>query len=168
MGDDVGSTDARGLRGHAEAHGCRVVLTNGCFDVLHLGHVSYLQQARRLGEILVVGVNSDRSVRQLKGAGRPLNPSADRAGVLSALSCVDCVVVFDELTPRRLIEAVRPDVYVKGGDYTLEELSERELVESLGGRVAVLGYVPDRSTTSLISRIRADPNSSGRRWGNSD
>lgn len=135
------------------AAGATVVLTNGCFDLLHVGHVRYLQQARELGDTLIVGVNSDDSVRRLKGPDRPLNTEDDRATVLDALSCVDNVVVFDELTPERLIEAVRPDVYVKGGDYRLDTLPERDLVLSLGGRVAVLDLVPDRSTSSIIAKV---------------
>jgi D-beta-D-heptose 7-phosphate kinase/D-beta-D-heptose 1-phosphate adenosyltransferase len=136
------------------AEGCRLVLTNGCFDVLHVGHVTYLQQARRLGDVLIVGLNSDESVRRLKGSGRPLNVVADRAAVLSALSCVDYVVVFEALTPRDLIVTVRPDVYVKGGDYGTRALPERGLVEKLGGRVQILDHVRDRSTTALITRVR--------------
>jgi len=132
----------------------RIVLTNGCFDVLHAGHVAYLKEARQLGDVLIVGVNTDGSVRRLKGAGRPLNPVGDRVEVLAALACVDHVVVFEETHPRRLIEAVRPDVYVKGGDYG-PELPERELVESLGGRIAIMAHRPGRSTTALVERIRA-------------
>jgi D-beta-D-heptose 7-phosphate kinase/D-beta-D-heptose 1-phosphate adenosyltransferase len=137
------------------ARGRTIVLTNGCFDVLHLGHVRYLEQARSLGDILIVGLNSDASVRVLKGSDRPVNPELDRAGVLGALSCVDSVVVFEEATPARLITEIRPDVYVKGGDYTAEALPERALVESLGGRVTTLDHVTGRSTTSLLARIRS-------------
>lgn len=150
------------------AAGRRVVLTNGCFDVLHLGHVTYLQQARRLGDVLVVGVNSDESVRRLKGPDRPVNPAGDRVGVLCALSCVDRVVVFDELTPERLIETVRPDVFVKGGDYTRDRMPEWDLVEALGGRVEVVGLVGHRSTSALIARMRGpkdiDKNGTRLKW----
>jgi len=132
-----------------------VVFTNGCFDVLHRGHVAYLNQAKRLGDVLVVAVNSDASVRRLKGPGRPVNPVEDRAAVLAALSCVDYVVVFEEDSPAALIEAVRPDIYVKGGDYTLDMIPERALVEAIGGQVRVLDYVADRSTTAIIERIRS-------------
>jgi rfaE bifunctional protein nucleotidyltransferase chain/domain len=138
----------------ARARGARIVFTNGCFDVLHRGHVGYLSQARELGDVLVVAVNSDDSVRRLKGAGRPVNPEEDRAAVLAALSCVDHVVVFDEDSPRRLLEAVRPDVYVKGGDYRPELIPEAELVRRLGGEVRTLDYLPDRSTSAIIERIR--------------
>ncbi|MBM7077918.1 D-glycero-beta-D-manno-heptose 1-phosphate adenylyltransferase [Micromonospora humida] len=135
--------------------GRSVVFTNGCFDVLHPGHVRYLEQARALGDLLVVAVNSDSSVRRLKGADRPVNPVEDRIALLAALSCVDHVVVFEEDSPADLIEAVRPDVYVKGGDYPPEMVPEAPLVRRLGGQVRTLGYVPDRSTSAIIDRIRA-------------
>ncbi|MCZ7421339.1 MULTISPECIES: D-glycero-beta-D-manno-heptose 1-phosphate adenylyltransferase [unclassified Micromonospora] len=135
--------------------GRSIVFTNGCFDVLHRGHVRYLEQARALGDLLVVAVNSDGSVRRLKGADRPVNPIEDRAALLAALTCVDHVVVFEEDSPAALIEAVRPDVYVKGGDYPPELVPEAPLVQRLGGQVRTLGYVPDRSTSAIIDRIRA-------------
>jgi D-beta-D-heptose 7-phosphate kinase/D-beta-D-heptose 1-phosphate adenosyltransferase len=136
------------------AAGRRIVFTNGCFDVLHRGHVGYLEEARRLGDVLVVAVNSDASVRRLKGEDRPVNPVEDRVAVLAALACVDHVVVFDEDSPRELISLVRPDLYVKGGDYPPELIPEAELVRSLGGEVRSLDYLPDRSTSELIERIR--------------
>jgi rfaE bifunctional protein nucleotidyltransferase chain/domain len=135
--------------------GDRLVLTNGCFDVLHAGHVHYLAQARDLGDRLIVGLNSDESVRTLKGPTRPVNPVDDRARVLAALSCVDYVSVFVELTPERLIRTVAPDVYVKGGDYT-GGVPEHDLVTALGGRVEILDLVPGRSTTRLLERVRAN------------
>ncbi|MGC4782202.1 D-glycero-beta-D-manno-heptose 1-phosphate adenylyltransferase [Micromonospora zamorensis] len=135
--------------------GRSVVFTNGCFDVLHRGHVRYLEQARALGDLLIVAVNSDGSVRRLKGADRPVNPVEDRAALLAALACVDHVVVFEEDSPAELIEAVRPDVYVKGGDYPPELVPEAPLVRRLGGQVRTLGYVPDRSTSAIIERIRS-------------
>jgi len=137
------------------ARGARVVFTNGCFDVLHAGHVGFLEQARALGDVLVVAVNSDASVRRLKGDDRPVNGQDDRTVVLAALSCVDYVTVFDESTPARLIEQVRPDVYVKGGDYRPELLAEAPLVRRLGGTVRILDYLPDRSTSAVIERIRS-------------
>ncbi|WP_328422793.1 D-glycero-beta-D-manno-heptose 1-phosphate adenylyltransferase [Micromonospora sp. NBC_00389] len=139
---------------HREA-GRSVVFTNGCFDVLHRGHVRYLEQARALGDLLIVAVNSDGSVRRLKGPDRPVNPVEDRGALLAALSCVDHVVVFEEDSPAALIEAVRPDVYVKGGDYPPELVPEAPLVRRLGGQVRTLGYVPDRSTSAIIERIRS-------------
>ena len=135
--------------------GRRVVFTNGCFDILHRGHIAYLNQAKALGDALVVGINSDASVRRLKGPDRPVNPLEDRLAVLAALSCIDVLVPFDEDTPAALLEVVRPDVFVKGGDYRRETLPEASLVESLGGEVRILPYVPDRSTSDVIRRIRA-------------
>lgn len=146
-----------GIAAKAELYrrrGLRIVVTNGCFDILHRGHVAYLNRAKLLGDVLVVGVNSDRSVRRLKGSARPVNPLDDRLHVLSALGCVDHVVPFEEETATRLVEAVRPDVYVKGGDYTREMLAEVETVERYGGVVEILAYVEDRSTTKLIDLIR--------------
>ncbi|MGN6250196.1 MAG: D-glycero-beta-D-manno-heptose 1-phosphate adenylyltransferase [Marmoricola sp.] len=139
---------------HRDA-GRRIVFTNGCFDVLHLGHVRSLEEARSWGDVLVVGVNSDASVRRLKGPDRPVVPDQERAALLAALRAVDLVVVFDEDSPIGLLETVRPDVYVKGGDYTADMLEETPLVEALGGRVVTLGYLADHSSTELISRIRS-------------
>jgi rfaE bifunctional protein nucleotidyltransferase chain/domain len=161
-GEDPSPTvvDAATLAALAERHrqaGQCIVFTNGCFDVLHRGHVRYLDEARGLGDLLVVAVNSDDSVRRLKGPDRPVNPVEDRVAVLAALSCVDYVVVFEEDSPSALIEAVRPDVYVKGGDYPPELVPEAPLVRSLGGQVQALGYVPDRSTSAIIDRIRNHP-----------
>jgi D-beta-D-heptose 7-phosphate kinase / D-beta-D-heptose 1-phosphate adenosyltransferase len=142
------------VRGHRD-QGRTVVFTNGCFDVLHRGHVGYLAEAKQLGDVLVVAVNSDASVRRLKGPQRPVNQAADRVALLGALACVDHVVVFEEDSPAGLIEAIRPDVYVKGGDYPPELVPEAPLVRSLGGEVRTLGYVPDRSTSAIIDRIRS-------------
>jgi D-beta-D-heptose 7-phosphate kinase/D-beta-D-heptose 1-phosphate adenosyltransferase len=140
--------------GEARARGERIVFTNGCFDVLHRGHVGYLQEARELGDLLIVAVNGDESVRRLKGPDRPVNPVADRAAVLAALSCVDYVVAFDTDSPRSLLRQVNPDIYVKGGDYPPEVIPEAPLVRELGGEVRVLSYLPDRSTSAVIERIR--------------
>lgn len=131
-----------------------VVFTNGCFDVLHRGHAEYLAMARALGDLLVVGVNSDASVRRLKGPSRPVNGEDDRAFVLAALASVDYVTVFDEDTPYELIGALVPDVLVKGGDYTKEEIVGAAEVEAAGGRVVVAPLVPGRSTTSILERVR--------------
>ncbi|MDQ0770835.1 D-beta-D-heptose 7-phosphate kinase/D-beta-D-heptose 1-phosphate adenosyltransferase [Pseudarthrobacter defluvii] len=136
------------------AQGQRIVLTNGCFDVLHSGHTRYLNQAKQLGDVLVVALNSDDSVRRLKGAGRPINNMADRAAVVAALSCVDYVTVFDTPTATPLIRRLRPEVYAKGGDYTPEMLEETPAVEEYGGRIAILDYVAERSTTAVVNRIR--------------
>lgn len=137
----------------ARRQGRRIVFTNGCFDILHRGHVAYLNRAKALGDVLVVGLNSDDSVRRLKGAGRPINSLEDRAQVLAALSCVDQIVPFDEPTPVELIRLLRPHVYAKGGDYTLDRLPEAPLVQQLGGEVQILPLVDDRSTTRIIERI---------------
>ncbi len=134
--------------------GRRIVFTNGCFDILHRGHISYLSLAKSLGDVLVVGVNSDDGIRRLKGPSRPINALEDRMGVLAALSCVDLIVPFDEDTPCELIRVVRPDVFVKGGDYTRDRLPEAAIVEELGGAVQILPYLADRSTTDMIERIR--------------
>jgi D-beta-D-heptose 7-phosphate kinase/D-beta-D-heptose 1-phosphate adenosyltransferase len=131
------------------------VFTNGCFDVLHRGHVAYLRQARTLGDVLVVALNDDDSVARLKGPERPVNPLEDRAGVVGAIDCVDLVTSFAQDTPAELIEAVRPDVYTKGGDYTPQMLPETPIVERLGGEVRVLDYLSDHSTTAIVGRIKA-------------
>src|ERR687883_1437803 len=123
------------VRARLREEGRRLVFTNGCFDLLHVGHVRYLRQARALGDALLVAINSDRAVRELKGAGRPIMNEQERAEVLAALAAVDYVTVFDELSPRRLIAALLPDVLVKGGDYALDEIDGREEVERAGGRV---------------------------------
>ena len=136
------------------AAGRRVVFTNGVFDILHVGHVRYLQAARALGDALLVGINSDASVRRLKGPERPLNPEDERAEVVAALACVEGVCLFEEDTPHALIEAVRPHVHAKGGDYAdPDALPETPLVRSLGGEVVILPLVPGRSTTRLLERI---------------
>ena len=134
-------------------NGKTVVTTNGCFDVLHLGHLRYLQAARQLGDLLVVAVNSDSSVRQLKGENRPLVPEAERAEMLAGLACVDYVVTFPELTPIDLLSELKPSIHVKGGDYKLEQLIERDVVEANGGKVVVGLNVPGKSTTNLIQVI---------------
>ncbi len=144
---------ARQINRHRAA-GQTIVLTNGCFDVLHRGHTRYLNQAKQLGDILVVALNSDDSVRALKGPDRPINTVTDRAAVVGALSCVDYVTVFDTPTPVPLIEALHPEIYAKGGDYSPEMLTEARVVEGYGGTVAILDYVADASTTAVVKRIR--------------
>ncbi|GAB1542422.1 PfkB family carbohydrate kinase [Scytonema sp. NUACC21] len=133
--------------------GSKIVFTNGCFDILHAGHVSYLNRAKALGDILIIGVNSDSSIRRIKGSTRPINSLEDRIQVLSGLGCVDHLVAFDEDTPINLIHLVRPDVYVKGGDYTIETLPEARVVEQFGGVVKLLTFLDNRSTTRIIERI---------------
>lgn len=136
------------------AEGKVVVFTNGCFDLLHPGHVALLEAARAEGDVLVVGLNSDRSVRGLKGPGRPLIPEAERAEALGALEVVDRVVVYDEDTPLELIRAVRPDVLVKGADWAQDAIVGRDVVEADGGRVVRAAILPGRSTSELVGRIR--------------
>jgi rfaE bifunctional protein nucleotidyltransferase chain/domain len=131
-----------------------LVLTNGCFDILHAGHVHYLAQARAWGRTLVVGLNSDSSVRRLKGESRPLNGEGERAAVLAALRAVDAVVIFAEPTAVELVAALRPDIYVKGGDYTAETLPEAAAVAAVGGRVELIAFVWKTSTTAIVERIR--------------
>ena len=150
---------ARAVRA-AQRAGERVVFTNGCFDLLHVGHVRSLEQARSLGDRLVVAVNSDTSVRRLKGASRPLVPERQRAEVLGALACVDWVVIFREDTPLAAIRALRPDVLAKGGDWSLDTIVGRREVEGWGGRVARLRQVPRVRTTAIVERARR---SAGRR-----
>ena len=133
--------------------GRKVVFTNGCFDLLHLGHVSLLREASKHGDVLVLAINSDASVRRLKGNGRPLVPEAERAALLAALDCVDAIVVFGEDTPLETIEALRPDVLVKGQDYQPHEVVGRELVESYGGRLELVPLLPEHSTSALVDRI---------------
>ncbi len=142
------------IRQHRVA-GARIAFTNGCFDVLHRGHVTYLRQAAALADLLVVALNSDESVARLKGPGRPINRLDDRAAVLAALDCVDHVTVFDEDTPERLLRLIRPDVYVKGGDYSLLMLPEAALVAELGGEVHLVDYIAGRSTTDIVERIKS-------------
>jgi rfaE bifunctional protein nucleotidyltransferase chain/domain len=145
-------------RASLRAEGRRLVFTNGCFDILHVGHVRYLAEARRLGDALLVAINSDRSVRALKGAGRPVMSEGERAELLAALSSVDFVTVFDDESPRALIAKVLPDVLVKGGDYRPDEIHGREEVERAGGRVLSLPFVEGASTTGIIERVRETMN----------
>ena len=141
----------------ARSQGERLVFTNGCFDILHAGHVTYLEQARKLGERLVVAVNSDDSVRQLKGPGRPINPADRRMAVLAGLEAVDWVVSFDDDTPCELLRLLRPDILVKGGDYAGKEaVVGWDIVEAYGGEVRVLDFVDDVSTSAIVSRIRQE------------
>lgn len=143
-----------GLRALRESGG-RVVFTNGCFDLLHPGHVAYLEEARSLGDALVVGLNSDESVRGLgKGPDRPIVAERDRAAVLAALRAVDAVVVFDERTPVRLMREVRPAVYVKGGDYRIEDLPEAGVAREIGAEVRIISFKPGYSTSALVERIK--------------
>jgi D-beta-D-heptose 7-phosphate kinase/D-beta-D-heptose 1-phosphate adenosyltransferase len=142
------------VRHDLKRQGRKIVFTNGCFDVLHFGHVHYLLQAKELGDILVIGLNSDDSVRRLKGPTRPINGEKERAFVLAALACVDYVVVFDEDTPKELIETVRPDVLVKGGDYTLDNIVGADFVTQNGGTVTTIPFVEGFSSTRIIEKLK--------------
>src|SRR6478672_10783561 len=135
--------------------GKRLVVTNGCFDLLHLGHVTYLETARNQGDALLVGVNGDQGVRELKGPDRPVNEENDRAAVLAALESVDGICIFPEKTATNFLGAAKPDIYVKGGDYTLETLNqeERRTVEGAGGKIIIIPFVPGKSTTALLKKI---------------
>lgn len=150
-------SELAGIAEQSKKEGKKVVFTNGCFDILHIGHVRYLQDARALGDVLVVGVNSDQSVRKLKGESRPIVPQAERVEVLAALECIDYVTIFDEDTPVELITAIKPDIHVKGGDYKPEDLPEAEVMRKIGGVVLVIPYsgtdTRGHSTTHLIEQM---------------
>jgi len=144
-------------------NGRRVVFTNGCFDLLHPGHIQSLEQARSLGDALIVGINGDASVRSLKGPGRPVLPELERAEILAALECVDAVVIFRELTPRETIAALLPDILVKGGDWPGDQIVGREEVEAAGGRVVSIPVVAGYSTTAILAKMRAAASPTGQR-----
>ena len=159
VGRDKYVPDLEELAARVDVHraqGRRILFTNGCFDILHRGHITYLNRAKSLGDVLIVGLNDDDSVRRLKGHTRPINTLEDRAQVLAALSCVDHIVPFSGDSPVEALRAVRPDIYVKGGDYTYDSLPEAPLVEELGGTVQILPFMEDRSTTGIIDRIRGE------------
>jgi D-beta-D-heptose 7-phosphate kinase/D-beta-D-heptose 1-phosphate adenosyltransferase len=142
-------------RSALRAAGKTLVVTNGCFDILHLGHITYLENARNMGDALLIGVNSDAAVRGLKGPNRPVNSETDRASILAALQSVDGACIFTDVRATRFLAAAQPDIYVKGGDYTLETLdqNERRAVESAGGRIVLVPFVPGKSTTGLLEKI---------------
>jgi rfaE bifunctional protein nucleotidyltransferase chain/domain len=142
-------------RAAMRASGKRLVVTNGCFDLLHAGHVTYLENARNQGDALLLGLNGDDSVRQLKGTDRPVNEEADRAKVMAALESVSAVCIFAERSAQRFLAASQPDIYVKGGDYTVETLdqNERRTVEQAGGKIVIIPFVPGKSTTALLKKI---------------
>lgn len=142
-----------------KAEGKKIVFTNGCFDLLHVGHVRYLQEARSLGDVLVVGVNSDASVKRLKGPTRPVQIEADRAEILAALGCVNFTVIFTDDTPETLIHKVKPDILVKGGDWKIEQIVGGTFVASYGGQVMSLQFIDGKSTTKLIEKAQSEPKS---------
>jgi len=153
MGCLVSLEEAIVIRKRLAEQGKKVIFTNGIFDILHVGHVDYLEEARSLGDVLFVGVNSDASTRQLKGPLRPIIPQEERARLVAALACVDYVLIFEEPTACAVVEALRPDVYVKGGDYTLQQLPEAPVVQRYGGEVRILPYREGRSTSQIIRII---------------
>lgn len=144
-----------------KAAGKTIVFTNGCFDILHAGHVRYLAAARQLGDCLIVGLNSDCSVRELKGPTRPVNHQEDRAEVIAAMAAVDYVVIFDEKTAETTVAAIKPDIYAKGGDYTVDKLPEAAIVAQYGGKTVLIPEVPGRSSTNIIRRITGQDASNG-------
>ena len=137
----------------ARENGARIVFANGCFDVLHVGHVRYIEGARKLGDILIVGINSDEQVAMQKGAGRPVLPASDRAEIVASLESVTYVTIFDEPTVEELLLALKPDVHAKGTDYTADTVPERDMVRSYGGQVAIVGDPKDHSTSAIIARV---------------
>ena len=145
------------LREQWRSQGQRAVWTNGCFDILHAGHVTYLEKAAQLGDLLILGLNSDRSVRQNKGPTRPINNEIDRAQVIAALECIDYVAILDDATMVRPLDLLKPDIFAKGGDYNLETLDpgERQAVEAYGGEIILIPMVPGKSTTGTIERMKA-------------
>lgn len=149
----IDRNDVENFCDELKRRGNKIVFTNGCFDILHAGHVRYLTAAKTFGDVLIVGLNSDESVRRLKGSSRPINSQLDRAEVLSGLKAVDHVIIFGEQTAEALIARVKPNVYVKGGDYTLETLPEAKIVQKFGGRVELVNLVAGRSTTNIVEKI---------------
>lgn len=137
-----------------KAQNKKVVFTNGCFDILHVGHLRYLNEAKKQGDILIIGVNSDSSVKRLKGETRPINNQFDRAELLCGLKAVDYAVIFEEDTPEELIATLKPSIHVKGGDYKKENLPETKIVESYGGEVRILSFVEGKSTTNIVNKIK--------------
>jgi rfaE bifunctional protein nucleotidyltransferase chain/domain len=157
MGEILTLEEAVSQRKKLMAEGKTLVFSNGHFDLFHVGHLDYLEKASALGDVLFVGLNNDESTRRLKGEGRPLIPAAERARLLAALAVIDGVVIFEGDTADDLIRALHPDIYVKGGDYAHKVLPERPTVENLGGRVALIDFLPNHSTSDLIHRIKALP-----------
>jgi len=152
MGEDVTAEKLTEILKDLKQKNKTIVTTNGCFDILHVGHVRYLKQTKALGDVLIIALNTDRSVRALKGPKRPLNSENDRAEVLAALECVDYVVLFDEDTPAELLDKIKPDIHAKGGDYNIDTLPEAKIITKNGGRVVFIPLVEGKSTTSLIEK----------------
>lgn len=155
MGRVVSIGELLDIRSRLREKGARVVFTNGCFDILHRGHVEYLRKAKDLGDVLIVGLNTDPSVRRIKGPDRPVVNQEDRGEVLAALAAVDYVCLFDDDTPREIIERLLPDILVKGADWAVADVVGKDAVEAAGGTVKTIEFLPDRSTSSIIERIRS-------------
>ncbi|MGQ9610723.1 MAG: D-glycero-beta-D-manno-heptose 1-phosphate adenylyltransferase [bacterium] len=154
MSDKVKSLEElKGIIGTAKSQGKKIVTTNGCFDILHVGHIRYLKEAKKLGDILIVAINSDDSVRKIKGDKRPLVTQNERAEILSALECVDYILIFDELNPIRFLTELRPDIHVKGGDYTPDRVIERQTLEDIGAKLYLIPGADGKSTSNLIELI---------------
>jgi rfaE bifunctional protein nucleotidyltransferase chain/domain len=153
MGRVISRAELIEVRRELKKNGRRIVFTNGCFDLLHRGHIEYLAKAKSLGDILIVGLNADDSVRRLKGPNRPITSQEDRAAILAALAVVDYVCIFDEDTPYELIRAVVPDILVKGADWTVDDVVGKDIVEAAGGSVHTIEFLPNRSTTNIIQKI---------------
>lgn len=151
----ISQSAAKIIADEARKDSRRIVFTNGCFDIIHAGHVKYLAEAKKLGDVLFLGLNSDQSVRRLKGDSRPINSETDRASVLSALRFIDYVVVFGEDTPENIIRTIRPDVLVKGGDYKIENIVGADFVKSEGGEVVTIDFVDGKSTTRIIEKMKS-------------
>jgi D-glycero-beta-D-manno-heptose 1-phosphate adenylyltransferase len=149
----IGRETARRLSQSLHIQGQKLVFTNGCFDILHIGHVKYLEEAKSLGDVLMVGINSDRSASILKGPGRPLINEDERAKIISSLYCVDYAIIFDEDTPIKLISELKPNIHVKGGDYKIQNLPEYDIVNSYGGKIQILSYANGKSTTNIVKQI---------------
>lgn len=149
----ISRSDLSGWARDIRQRGQSIVLANGCFDLIHVGHIRYLAGAKDLADILIVGINSDERVRDLKGPGRPYIPELERAEIIASISCVDAVTIFDELTVEELLRNIRPDFHAKGTDYTTESVPERDIVRELGGRVAIVGDPKDHSSTDLIRKV---------------
>ena len=154
MGQVVRRKDITGFVRELQKSGKTVAVTNGCFDILHVGHVRYLEKSKSFADVLIVLLNSDKSVHSIKGPSRPVNNENDRAEILSALSCVDYVVLFDEDSPRNLLDEIKPDVYTKGADYTTETLPEADIMKKNGTRVEFIDFVEGKSTTNIINKMK--------------
>ncbi len=150
----IAKRDIAKLRAKLTRQHKRIVFTNGVFDIIHYGHISYLQRARALGDILIIGLNTDKSVKKIKGPGRPINKQSDRAGVLAAMECVNYIIYFSEETPLKLIEAVKPDILVKGADYKIKDIVGADFVKSYGGKVKRISLTHGRSTSKLLDKLK--------------